>query len=123
MAVVDVKEHELAWIISWQSEEFVRTRNSEFMLLGNGPYLVDPVDGGLHPARAPVPLLGHGEEDVGATVAGMGNALHAGPSGPLHPMLLGPCLRPRTGAAACHQRPDGGRARWGEWRSSRNGSP
>ncbi|WP_405864404.1 YrhB domain-containing protein [Streptomyces sp. NBC_00005] len=28
MAVVDVEEHELVWIVSWQSEGFVRTRNS-----------------------------------------------------------------------------------------------
>ncbi|MFG3137086.1 YrhB domain-containing protein [Streptomyces sp. NPDC048211] len=39
MAVVDVEEHELVWIVSWTSEEFVRTRNPEFMLAGNGPYL------------------------------------------------------------------------------------
>ncbi|MFF5522568.1 YrhB domain-containing protein [Streptomyces coeruleorubidus] len=48
MAVVDVEEHELVWIVSWTSEEFVRTRNPEFMLAGNGPFLVDRVDGGLH---------------------------------------------------------------------------
>ncbi|MFE6888240.1 YrhB domain-containing protein [Streptomyces sp. NPDC057694] len=29
------------WIVSWTSEEFVRTRNPELMLAGNGPYLVD----------------------------------------------------------------------------------
>lgn len=45
IAVVRVKEHELVWIVSWQSEEFARTRNSEYMLVGNGPYLVDRVDG------------------------------------------------------------------------------
>jgi hypothetical protein len=27
MAVVDVEEHELVWIVSWTSEEFVRTRH------------------------------------------------------------------------------------------------
>lgn len=41
MAVVRVKEHELVWIASWQSTEFVRTQNSRYMLVGNGPYLVD----------------------------------------------------------------------------------
>ncbi|WP_406130229.1 YrhB domain-containing protein [Streptomyces canus] len=37
MAVVRVGEHELVWIVSWQSEEFVRTRNRGHMLVGNGP--------------------------------------------------------------------------------------
>ncbi|WP_367997394.1 YrhB domain-containing protein [Streptomyces sp. GMY02] len=46
MAVVRVEEHELVWIISWQSEDFVRTQNSKHALIGNGPYLVDRVDGG-----------------------------------------------------------------------------
>ncbi|WP_319365398.1 YrhB domain-containing protein [Streptomyces scabiei] len=45
MAVVRVREHELVWIVSWQSEEFVRTRRPERMLVGSGPYLVDRVDG------------------------------------------------------------------------------
>lgn len=45
MAVVRVEEHELVWIVSWQSEKFVRTRNSKYALIGNGPYLVDRVDG------------------------------------------------------------------------------
>ncbi|MEV6945042.1 YrhB domain-containing protein [Streptomyces sp. NPDC051172] len=43
MAVTAIEEHESAWIVSWPSEEFMRTRNSEFMLVGNGPYLVDRV--------------------------------------------------------------------------------
>lgn len=46
MAVVRVEEHELVWIVFWQSEEFIRTRGH--MLVGNGPYLVDRVDGALH---------------------------------------------------------------------------
>ncbi|WP_349632527.1 YrhB domain-containing protein [Streptomyces lydicamycinicus] len=45
MAVAHVREHELAWIVSWTSEEYLRTGNSRFMLAGNGPYLVDRVDG------------------------------------------------------------------------------
>ncbi|MFJ8025396.1 YrhB domain-containing protein [Streptomyces sp. NPDC096311] len=47
-AVVHVKEHELVWIIYWQSVEFMRTGNPSAMLVGNGPYLVDRIDGGLH---------------------------------------------------------------------------
>ncbi len=46
MAVVRIEEHELVWIVSWQSEDFVRNRSSNHVLIGNGPYLVDRVDGG-----------------------------------------------------------------------------
>ncbi|MEU9323631.1 hypothetical protein AB0D91_07400 [Streptomyces canus] len=28
MAVVRVEEHELVWIVFWQSEEFIRTRGT-----------------------------------------------------------------------------------------------
>ncbi|MFJ4200138.1 YrhB domain-containing protein [Streptomyces sviceus] len=48
MAVAHVKQHELAWVISWTSEEYLRTRNPDFMLVGNGPYLVDRLNGSLH---------------------------------------------------------------------------
>lgn len=54
MAVTRVKEHELVWIVSWQSEEFVRTGNPKFMLVGSGPYLVDRLDGGCT-GSAPYP--------------------------------------------------------------------
>ncbi|MFF8811596.1 YrhB domain-containing protein [Streptomyces pactum] len=46
--VVHVEEHELVWIVSWQSEEYARTGNLWHMLIGNGPYLVDRVDGRLY---------------------------------------------------------------------------
>lgn len=48
MAVSHVKQHELVWIVSWTTEEYLRTRNPAFVLAGNGPYLVDRVDGSLH---------------------------------------------------------------------------
>ncbi|WP_432158148.1 YrhB domain-containing protein [Streptomyces sp. bgisy153] len=48
MAVSHVEQHELAWVVCWTSEEYLRTRNSDFMLAGNGPYLVDRLDGSLH---------------------------------------------------------------------------
>ncbi|MEU9737430.1 YrhB domain-containing protein [Streptomyces sp. NPDC048002] len=48
MAVSHVEQHELVWIISWTSEEYLRTRNPDCALAGNGPYLVDRVDGSLH---------------------------------------------------------------------------
>ncbi|SCF57789.1 Immunity protein 35 [Streptomyces sp. Ncost-T10-10d] len=48
MAVAHVEQHELVWVVSWTSEEYLRTRNPDFMLAGNGPYLVDRLNGGLH---------------------------------------------------------------------------
>ncbi|MFF5366892.1 YrhB domain-containing protein [Streptomyces sp. NPDC013187] len=71
MAVVDVEEHELVWIVFWTSEEFVRTRNPEFMLGGNGPYLVDRVDGGLHAIGVVSAVTGEWEADYRARVRGL----------------------------------------------------
>ncbi|WP_097868350.1 YrhB domain-containing protein [Streptomyces sp. rh34] len=48
MAVSDVERHELVWIVFWTSEEYLRTLDPNLMLAGNGPYLVDRVDGSLH---------------------------------------------------------------------------
>ncbi|MGD1216829.1 YrhB domain-containing protein [Streptomyces krungchingensis] len=71
MAVVDVEEHELVWIVSWQSEQFARTRNSEYMLAGNGPYLVDRVDGGLHQIGVVSAVTGEWEADYRARIRGL----------------------------------------------------
>lgn len=71
MAVVRVEEHELVWIISWQSEDFVRTRNSKHALIGNGPYLVDRVDGGLHQIGVVSAVTGEWEADYRARIRGL----------------------------------------------------
>ncbi len=71
MAVVRVKEHELVWIVSWQSEDFVRTRNSKYALIGNGPYLVDRVDGGLHQIGVVSAVTGEWEADYRARIRGL----------------------------------------------------
>lgn len=71
MAVVRVEEHELVWIVSWQSEEFVRTWNSRYMLVGNGPYLVDRVDGGLHQIGVVSAKTGEWETDYRARIRGL----------------------------------------------------
>ncbi|MFE7836084.1 YrhB domain-containing protein [Streptomyces sp. NPDC057474] len=71
MAVVRVEEHTLVWIVYWQSEEFLRTRNSEFMLIGHGPYLVDRVDGGLHRIGVVSARTGEWEADYRARIRGM----------------------------------------------------
>ncbi|MFF3411656.1 YrhB domain-containing protein [Streptomyces sp. NPDC002742] len=68
MAVVDVEEHALAWIVSWTSEEFVRTRNPAFTPAGNGPYLIDRVDGGLHRIGVVSAVTGGWEADYRARI-------------------------------------------------------
>ncbi|MFI6013262.1 YrhB domain-containing protein [Streptomyces sp. NPDC051243] len=70
VTVVDVEEHELVWIVYWQSDEYVRTGNSGAMLVGNGPYLVDRVDGGLHRIGVLSAKSGEWESDYRARIRG-----------------------------------------------------
>ncbi|MPY30040.1 hypothetical protein FNH09_01450 [Streptomyces adustus] len=67
--VLHVEEHELVWIVWWQSEEFART--GECMLLGTGPYLVDRVDGGLHEIGIVSAKTGAWEDDYRARIRGL----------------------------------------------------
>ncbi|MFJ6697983.1 YrhB domain-containing protein [Streptomyces sp. NPDC091272] len=67
----NVNEHELVWIVSWQSVEFVRTRDPRFMLVGAGPYLVDRVDGGLHQVGVVSAASGEWEADYRARIRGL----------------------------------------------------
>ncbi|MFG2437948.1 YrhB domain-containing protein [Streptomyces sp. NPDC048508] len=71
MVVVRVEEHELVWIVSWQSEDFVCTRNPKYALIGNGPYLVDRVDGGLHQIGVVSSVTGEWEADYRARIRGL----------------------------------------------------
>ncbi|MEU9337052.1 YrhB domain-containing protein [Streptomyces sp. NPDC048290] len=71
MVVVDVEEHELVWIVFWNSAEFARTRNPAFMLVGNGPYLVDRVDGTLHQIGVVSAKIGAWEADYRARIRGL----------------------------------------------------
>ncbi|MCL6731044.1 YrhB domain-containing protein [Streptomyces neyagawaensis] len=48
LRVTDVREHELVWVVSYQSAEYLRTGDPSRMLVGGGPFLVDRIDGGLH---------------------------------------------------------------------------
>ncbi|MFE5366600.1 YrhB domain-containing protein [Streptomyces mirabilis] len=48
LAVLDVKEHALGWLVTWQSVEYIRSRDIKKMLVGSGPYLVDRQDGSIH---------------------------------------------------------------------------
>ncbi|MEU0191577.1 YrhB domain-containing protein [Streptomyces afghaniensis] len=48
LAVCDVREHALGWLVVWQSVEYIRSRDIGKMLVGHGPYLVDRQDGSIH---------------------------------------------------------------------------
>ncbi|CAL2069244.1 MULTISPECIES: YrhB domain-containing protein [Streptomyces] len=69
--VTDVEEHELVWIVRWQSEAFARTGNPGDMLVGVGPYLVDRVDGGLHSIGVLSARGGDWEDDYRARIRGL----------------------------------------------------
>lgn len=71
MTVVRVEEHELVWIVFCQSEEFARTRKMEHMVLGEGPYMVDRVDGGLHKIGVVSSKMGEWEADYRARIRGL----------------------------------------------------
>lgn len=70
-AVTRVEQHELVWIVFWQSEEFIRTQNPRSMLVGHGPYLVDRADGSLHQISVPAALGGEWEADYRARIRGL----------------------------------------------------
>ncbi|MGW0538633.1 YrhB domain-containing protein [Streptomyces sp. NPDC003032] len=70
MAVADVERHEVVWIVSWTSEEYLRTRNPEFMLIGNEPYLVDPLDGSQHEIGVVSPVTGEWEAGYRVRIRG-----------------------------------------------------
>ncbi|MCF3105384.1 hypothetical protein IPZ58_27900 [Streptomyces roseoverticillatus] len=70
MAVAQVELHDLVWIVSWTSEEYLRTRNPDLMLAGNGPYLVDRVDGSLHKVGVVSAVTGAWEADYRVRIRG-----------------------------------------------------
>ncbi|MFE5586951.1 YrhB domain-containing protein [Kitasatospora sp. NPDC056531] len=48
LAVYDVEEHAVGWLVFWNSAEYARTRDLRYNLVGSGPYLVDRHDGSIH---------------------------------------------------------------------------
>jgi hypothetical protein len=48
LAIADVEQHSLGWLVSCQSAEYLRSRVWEKQLVGLGPYLVDGQDGSIH---------------------------------------------------------------------------
>lgn len=71
VVVARVEEHELVWLVYCQSEEFVRTGNPGSMLIGDGPYLVDRVDGGLHTIGVLSAKGGEWEADYRVRIRGL----------------------------------------------------
>lgn len=69
--VTAVEEHELVWIVQWQSAAYLRTGDPRHMLAGNGPYLVDRVDGGLYEVGPVSWLMGDWELDYRTRVRGL----------------------------------------------------
>ncbi|MFQ6198187.1 YrhB domain-containing protein [Streptomyces sp. NPDC000405] len=63
LVVSEVEEHELVWIVYYQTEEYLRNRDPGQLLGGNGPYLVDRIDGGLHRIGPVSYLAGEWEAD------------------------------------------------------------
>ncbi|MFJ9779116.1 YrhB domain-containing protein [Amycolatopsis sp. NPDC101161] len=56
MVITHVDPHRLGWVISSQSERYVRTGAFIDMVVGQGPFLVDGADGSLHMVHATVDL-------------------------------------------------------------------
>ncbi|MFF2775495.1 YrhB domain-containing protein [Streptomyces sp. NPDC058052] len=70
MAVSSVRRHELVWIVCWTTEEYLRSRDPGSALVGNGPYLVDRVDGSLHQIGVVAAKTGAWEADYRARIRG-----------------------------------------------------
>ncbi|MGW6063001.1 YrhB domain-containing protein [Streptomyces sp. NPDC055189] len=66
-----VEEHELVWIVSYQSAEYARTGDFSQMLVGNETYLVDRVDGGLHWTGVLSLVSGEWEADYRTRIRGI----------------------------------------------------
>ncbi len=41
----NIKEHDWGWVISYNTESFLETDDSQFALMGNGPFLVHRENG------------------------------------------------------------------------------
>ncbi|WP_045694028.1 YrhB domain-containing protein [Streptomyces rubellomurinus] len=63
LVVAGAKEHELVWIVYYQTAEYLRTGDPGQVLGGNGPYLVDRLDGGLHQIGPVAAVTGEWELD------------------------------------------------------------
>ncbi|MGP3975881.1 YrhB domain-containing protein [Streptomyces sp. 8N114] len=91
LVVTHAEEHELVWIVYYQVPEYVRTGDSRYLLGGNGPYLVDRLDGGLHQIGPVDAVTGDWEADYRSRIRGRPTP---GPVEELHEEI-------RKTAAAC----------------------
>ncbi|MFE9425448.1 YrhB domain-containing protein [Kitasatospora sp. NPDC006697] len=48
LAICDVEEHAVGWLVFWNSAEYARTGAMGARLVGSGPYLVDGSDGSIY---------------------------------------------------------------------------
>ncbi|MEU0797321.1 YrhB domain-containing protein [Amycolatopsis sp. NPDC005961] len=72
MVITHVDPHRLGWVISSQSERYVRTRELLDSVVGHGRFLVDGVDGSLHTVHATADLeAGEWIEDYLEQVRGL----------------------------------------------------
>ncbi|GAA1623482.1 hypothetical protein GCM10009733_020140 [Nonomuraea maheshkhaliensis] len=63
LAITRVTEHRLGWIVSYQSQAYLRSGSTSDLLAGNGPYLVDRHDGSIHLIPVTDYVAGLWEED------------------------------------------------------------
>ncbi|TWE15228.1 YrhB domain-containing protein [Kitasatospora atroaurantiaca] len=63
LVVTKAEEHELVWIVYYQTAEYLRTGDPSQLLGGNGPYLVDRLDGSLHQIGPVTAVTGEWELD------------------------------------------------------------
>ncbi|MFC5825198.1 YrhB domain-containing protein [Nonomuraea insulae] len=63
LTITRVTEHRLGWIVSYQSQAYLRSGSISDLLGGNGPYLVDRHDGSIHLIPVTDYVAGLWEED------------------------------------------------------------
>ena len=48
MAIIGIEQHTLGWLINFNSKQYAESRDRRDGWIGQGPYLVDGLDGSLH---------------------------------------------------------------------------
>ncbi|MGW7552786.1 YrhB domain-containing protein [Streptomyces rimosus] len=71
LLVTGAEEHELVWIVTFQSAEFVRSGDHRDFFVGHGPYVVDRVDGSVHAVGSAAALNREWEHDYRARIRGL----------------------------------------------------
>ena len=56
MVITDIRPHRLGWVVSSQSERYLRTGEIFDMVVGHHPFLIDGADGSLHTVHATADL-------------------------------------------------------------------